>query len=144
MKLLLIAAALLCVVSGCNVTKSGGCTPIADPDKSVEFVAPLGGTFSVGDRVNVAWKVNPQDIEAVAIQVNTGGNSGVWRNIFKESIAVPGDSDLVCMDTTWVVGQEYDSVEYSSSTTVNLRVAWYNHFGDEWARDESPLIVVNP
>ena len=122
-----------------------GCTPIADPDKSMELITPLSGTYSVGNSVEVGWKVNAQDIDLVVLQVSTSGSNGPWRNIYR-GITVPGDSGVVCMDTVWVIGQEYDNIDYSSPVTLLLRAAWYNHEGDsyDWARDVSNTLVINP
>ena len=144
-RFLIFTAVLVCGLIFCKgPMESGECSPIADADKSTELVAPVSGSFKTGDHVEVAWKVNPQDIDQVVVQISTTGISGPWDNVFKDGIAVPREGSLVCMDTTWVVGQEYDDVDYSSSTSVLIRVAWYNHEGDDWARDVSSTITVSP
>lgn len=122
-----------------------GCTPIADADKAMELAAPLSGTYSVGNSVEVAWKVDAGEVDLVILQVSTSGSAGPWENIYR-GISVPGDSGVVCMDTVWVIGQEYDDVDYSSPVTLLLRAAWYNHEGNsyDWAKDVSNNLIINP
>ena len=146
MKYVIIAGVVVCFLMSCKgPAESGGCTPIADPDKEMELVTPISGTFSVGSSVEVAWKVNPEEVDMVVIQVSTSGLSGPWRDVYHDGIPVPRSGDLVCMDTVWAVGQEYAPVDYAETSTVLLRVGWYSHTSSayDYAMDVSSTITIN-
>jgi hypothetical protein len=145
-KMILAGMVLFLGVSCKGPAEPGGCTPIADSEKEMELVTPISGTFNFGSNVEVAWKVNPKEVDLVVVQVSSTGLAGPWRNVFKEGIPVGSrDVELACMDTVWVVGQEYATVDYTATSTVLLRVAWYNHESDayDWARDVSSTITIN-
>lgn len=137
----ILCCCLLLLAFSCNdsVKPSGECTPMRNSDAGLELVYPVsGGPFTVGSTVTVRWKVNPEIVDAIILQVNTGGP---WYNILGRGMAIPSTGNLLCMDTSWVVGNEYDNVNYNASGTVRVRVAWYNHENEE--SDESGLITIN-
>ena len=138
----LIVASLLLLISCNGPTEEEDCSSISS-GKAVELITPTGGeSFSIGDHVPVKWKVDTDIIQSkVVLQVSLSGSVGPFYNMCL-GISVPAeDGGIVCMDTVWTVGQEYDSVNYGSSQTVNLRVAKYN---DEAAfSDVSGMITIN-
>ena len=143
----IIVATVLCLFWIACDDPSGeeGCTPIADADKDIELVYPVTGTFAVGAYVEVAWKMNPGKVSQVAVQLSTTGVNGPWRQVFSGGISTDAfESDVVCLDTTWVVGDEYEAVDYSSTETVLLRITNYNSQGTAYQTDMSNILTVNP
>lgn len=142
MKKILIIVVSIFIFCGDN-NSIEECTTISDPNKAIELIYPRGGeTFTVGNSVNVRWKVRSSIVEMVMLQVSTGGINGPWRNILSRGMVVPDSEEIVCMDTIWTIGNEHDkeNINYSSGTTVYLRVGWYNHESEE--SDISGLITI--
>lgn len=142
-----IALATLCLFGIMCQDPSGeeGCTPLTDADKDVELVSPLIGTYEVGDYVEVAWKMNPGKVSQVAVQLSTTGESGPWRQVFSQGVSTDEfESEVVCLDTVWVVGDEYENIDYSSTETVLLRVTNYLSQGTTYQTDVSNTLTVNP
>lgn len=126
---------------------SEGCTPIADSNKEVELVSPLNGSFHVGQMVEVAWKVNPKEVSKVVLQLSISGTSGPWRDIIENGVLVKyedSETDLVCMDTIWEVGNEFAPIDFSSTQTVLLRVTNYQNQGTDYVTDVSNTITISP
>jgi hypothetical protein len=139
---LFFCIAVLWAVNCDNPSGNGECTPFDDDETFIELISPSGGeVFDVGDIVPVSWKVNPDVVPQVILQVSTGGDAGPWRNVFDKGIGVPTGGDVVCMDTVWRIGSEDQEVSYGSSGTVTFRVGWY----DEPALifDIADMITVN-
>lgn len=136
--------AVAVLILSCNPQDSGECTPIANPDKGVELISPDGGSLDYGSTVYINWKADPSRVEQVALQVSTSGINGPWRHIFSHGIDVPPDNDIVCMDTLWTIGDEYESnlIDYGTAGTILLRVASYNELTNEALRDVSSSITV--
>ncbi len=124
---------------------SEGCTPIADSNKDVELVSPLNGSFHVGQTVEIAWKMNPKEVSQVSLQLSTSGESGPWRDVFNRGISTDNlESEFVCMDTIWQVGNEYAPIDFSSTQSVLLRVTKYLDQGTDYVTDVSNTITISP
>ena len=142
-RILFVIASLLLFISCNGPTEEDDCSTISS-GKAVELITPTGGeSFTIGDRVPVKWKVDTDIIQTqVSLKVSLNGSSGPFLNIFDRGIYVPSEEGgVVCMDTTWTVGQEYDGVNYSGSQTVNLQVGKYNEEAD--LSDISGMITIN-
>jgi hypothetical protein len=121
------------------------CTPIADNSKEVELVSPLNGSFHVGQTVEIAWKMNPKEVSQVSLQLSTSGESGPWRDVFSRGISTDNlESEFVCMDTIWQVGNEYAPIDFSSTQSVLLRVTKYLDQGTDYVTDVSNTITISP
>lgn len=142
-----IAITALCLFGIMCQDPSGeeGCMPLTDADTDVELVYPVAGTFEVGEYVEVAWKMNPGNVSQVAVQLSTTGVNGPWRQVFSQGVSTDEfESEVVCLDTTWVVGDEYENIDYSSTETVLLRVTNYNSQGTAYQTDMSNTLTINP
>jgi len=139
----LIVVALLFFIFCDGPTDDDDCSSISS-GKAVELITPIGGeSYSVGDKVPVKWKVDTDKIQTqVSLKVSVNGSSGPFLNIFNQGIYVPAeDGGIVCMDTTWTIGQEWDAVNYSGSQTVILQVGKYNE--EAALSDVSGMITIN-
>jgi hypothetical protein len=117
------------------------CSTLANPQKGIELVYPLGGeTFTLGSVISVTWKADPRKVESVTLAVSLNGSGGPWRNVFTGAMLVPGDTGAVCMDTMWIPGSEYDAVDYPVSGTVLLRLS---SAADDRIREESGMISIS-
>ena len=117
------------------------CSTLADPQRGIELVYPRGlESFERGTDVMVRWKVDPRIIGQVTLRVSANGVDGPWRNICR-AIDVPSGDAIICMDTVWSIGNEYEPVSYTASGTVNIQVGWYNHENDY--SDMSGAIIIN-
>lgn len=136
---ILLCCTLLVALSCKDPAKTEGCTPMSDPDAAIELISPVAGSYSVGSTVHVQWKVNPQVVDMVTLAVLSGGAP---CNIIKPmTVPLPEEGNLVCMDTSWVIGSERDGCTYATNQTVRIRVAWYGR--ESLASDESGLITIN-
>lgn len=111
------------------------CTPLSDPDEAVEIMSPkTGDKFTVGDTVRLSFKVNTDLAALVSAKVKFN------KNVFLR-IDLP-DQSFVCVDTVWVIGEEWDNIDYSKSDTVTLVIREYN---DGSLSDSVPgIIIKNP
>ena len=134
---------LLYILSCDDPTTEEGCT-ISDSDYGVELITPTGGeTVTVGDVVEVKWKVNPEMIpDQIFLGVSTTGSSGPFQSILGKGMNIWEGEAPMCMDTIWVVGEEYATVDYSRDVTVHIKVARYNDRSNEYLYDISNAITV--
>ena len=124
----------------CGTSDEVDCSSLANPDIGLELVYPRGGeTLTLGRFAAVEWKADPGKMSSVVLAVSINGSTGPWRNILSREMTVPGGGAVVCMDTVWVPGDEYDAVGYSAGTTVLLRVCSST---DERYCDESGMISI--
>jgi hypothetical protein len=125
----------------CVNQDTGDCSTLARPERGVELVYPRGGeSFTLGQYIIVSWKADQRMSGAVELSVSQNGSSGPWRSIFADDIPVPGDSGVVCMDTLWIPGNEFNSVGYAASGTVLLRISDAANSG---LYDESGMITIS-
>src|SRR5512133_2028867 len=95
----------------CGTSDEVDCSTLANPENGLELVYPRGGeTLMLGGLVSVKWKADPGKMAAVVLAVSLNGSIGPWRAILSGTMTVPGDGGIVCMDTVWVPGDEYDAV----------------------------------
>lgn len=124
---LFVSLAVFLSVACDNPSGNGECTPFDDDDTFIELISPTGGeSYTMGDDVTVRWKVDPDVVPQVILQVSIGGDAGPWRNLFDRGIGVPAGGDVACMDTVWRIGGEDEEVGYGTSETVTFRVGWYD------------------
>ncbi|HLV33123.1 MAG TPA: hypothetical protein VKY57_16265 [Chitinispirillaceae bacterium] len=113
------------------------CTPLSDPDEAVEIMSPkTGDKFTVGDTVRLSFKVNT-DLATLGISAQVKFNKNVFLRI-----DLP-DQSLVCVDTVWVIGEEWDDIEYSKSDTVTLIIGKYGE-ASIWGDSIPGIIIKNP
>jgi hypothetical protein len=116
------------------------CTTLDDPQKGIQLIYPRGlETFEMGSIVTVKWKMDPSIIRQVGVWVSTAGVNGPWKNICAP-IDIMYGREIRCMDTIWIIGEEYETVPYAASGTVHLRIGQYN---DDVHSDISGMITVN-
>jgi len=75
--------------------------------------------------VVVKWKVATENLSQVCVQASCNGTNGPWKLLFNKGIAVPHDIEVTCMDTVWIIGNEYEPIDYAASQTILLRVKNY-------------------
>ncbi|MBN1577018.1 MAG: hypothetical protein JW913_10725 [Chitinispirillaceae bacterium] len=140
---LMAVSALLFFMLLCdtNPTEQEECSRLSDPDKGIELIFPRGGEiFTVGNSVDIRWKVDAAMIVQVTVEVSINGIDGPWRNIHR-AIDVPQGNDIICMDTVWTIGEEYETIEYAASQTVLLKVSDYLDKSSH--KDVSSMITVD-
>ena len=116
------------------------CTTLDDPQKGIQLIYPRGlESFEMGSIVTVKWKMDPSIIRQVGVWVSTSGGNGPWKKICTP-IDITNSEGIQCMDTIWIIGEEYETVSYAASGSVYLRVGQYN---DDSHSDISGMITVN-
>ena len=116
------------------------CTPLSDPAKAIEILNPKhGDAFTLGDNVDINFKVNMRMVASVFVEVNANNGNG-FKGIFGHSITkdLSGDS-IACFDTVWNIGNEYFDIAYTGTDTVTLRIRNYD---DRTIYDSVPGIII--
>jgi hypothetical protein len=121
------------------------CSTLSNPEIGIELIyADSNKILEYGQTVTVKWKVDPEIVPAVVLQVSHDRLSG-FKNIMQYSISTTENNNsrvnnIKCMDTLWTIGSEWDNFTYNSSP-VYIRVAKYND--EEFYQSVSDVITVN-